>query len=460
MKSIHLWSVIGLYLGLSLSVCAQSSHSSITTTLDAYLQVLHQRNRFSGEIFVMKGGDTLYREAVGKASYEHDIALKPGAKYKIASITKTFTGALIAMAEQEGKLSVSDRASSYLSDLAPRFADLTIEQLVTHTSGLPHNEGIRDYWQVKSKQQLSAERMIAEINELELLFPPGTKMNYSSPGYYLLAAVLEAVYQQNYGQLLREKILDKLDMSKSGTVDDWTINHGMVTGYHLVSDDSLIVAPYRNYSMLKGAGDLYATATDLMKWMDGVQSSKIIHPAAKAKMFGSGVTTTRGNREKYGYGWYVHREPRLKYYHGGGTWGYSTHLALYPNDRVRIVILSNVSTLPISGIAEDVEKIVFGLPFTLPVVEMAVKNPVDIALYPGNYTAEANGMALTVTGVDDRLYAKLGGNPPFEIYPMDIHRFFGKKVEVNLTFQVSEGIVTGLLAERSGQSHLFTRDTP
>ena len=138
------WFLLSLILTVSLYVSAQSTDSNLPARLDTYLNVLHEEQGFSGELLVVQGGTTRFRGVVGRASHEHELALTQGAKYRIASITKTFTGTLIALAEQEGLLSVHDQVSDYLGDLSPKFSDITLRQLLTHTSGLPHHEGIED----------------------------------------------------------------------------------------------------------------------------------------------------------------------------------------------------------------------------------------------------------------------------------------------------------------------------
>ena len=101
------------------------------------------------------------------------------------------------MAEQEKKLKFSDPAIQYIPGLSDKFKNIIIHQLLTHSSGLPHNEGINNYWLTKSKLQMTTEQVINEINAVDLLFEPGSKTHYSSPGYYLLAVILENVYDDD-----------------------------------------------------------------------------------------------------------------------------------------------------------------------------------------------------------------------------------------------------------------------
>ncbi len=436
---------------------AQSSEFNLST-LETYLDVIHKKKSFNGEILISKGKDIVFQKAVGMTSFENDLPLENGAKYRIASITKTFTGILIAIAHQEQKLNVYDRASNYLIELSPKFKDITILQLLKHTSGLPHNEGIKDYWQFKSKLHITPEQAIEEINSLDLLFEPDSKMKYSSLGYYLLASILESIYKSDFEDILQDKILSKLQMTETGIDDNLKIIPNITSGYHLINDDSLVVAPFRNYSMLKGAGDMYSTSTDLLKWNNSFGSDKLLTQKTQNIVFEKSEHSMQKNDDGYGYGWYLNFDAPTKYYHGGGTWGYSTFTSMYPDSQISIIILSNVSTLPISNIASDVEKIVFGKPFQVPTIEEVSVKPENIGIYSGKFIADENQMVLSIIKVQNSLFAKLGGNPPFEIYPKDNHQFFGKKVEIEFTFKLNESnFVTGLLAEGMGKSFQFRK---
>lgn len=448
--------IIALLLGLSSTANSQTKDFADIGKLETYLNAIHLKKGFNGEILVAKGKNILFQQTVGLASYENNLELKKSAKYRIASITKTFTGTLIAIAQEEGKLNVQDKAISYINGLSTKFKNITIEQLLSHTSGLPHNEGIKDYWQTKSKLQMIPKQVITEINALDLLFDSGSQMHYSSLGYYLLASIIENIYKNNFEIILKEKILNKLQMTETGNIDNLKIIPEMASGYHLITDDSLVVAPYRNYSMLKGAGDMYSTTTDLLKWNNSFFLNTLLSEKSKANIF---MQQTKKNSESYGYGWYMGSDITKKQYHGGGTWGYSTYNSMYPDKQISIIILSNISTLPISAIASDVEKIVFGQPFQMPSIEKVSKKSVNLEIYSGSFISETSKMVLIIKQVENNLYAKLGNNPPFEIYPKGNHQFFGKKIEIEITFQIHNDLVSGLNAERMGKTFNFIKET-
>ncbi|MDX1627281.1 MAG: serine hydrolase domain-containing protein [Fulvivirga sp.] len=444
-------------LVFSATVNAQTTDFFDRKKLRSYLTAIHNNRGFSGEILVARCEQILFHEAAGWASHENNIELKKRARYRIASITKTFTGTLVAIAQQEGRLNLKNKALDYLPGLSRKFKEITIEQLLSHTSGLPHNEGIKDYWQVKSKLQMTTAQVITEINALDLLSKPGSKMHYSSLGYYLLASILENVYRSSFEELLKNKILNKLQMSETGIVDNLKIIPQMAMGYHLITDDSLVVAPYRNYAMLKGAGDMYSTANDLLKWNNSFFSNKLLSKNTTGSMFTHQSKTAQTSGVIYSYGWYVDAEEPKKHYHGGGTWGYSTYTAAYPEKSLSIIILSNVSSLPITAIAADVEKIVFGKPFQMPKIMEVSREPINLDEYSGTFISDSN-MQLSIFTAEDRLYAKLGKNPPFEIYHKGNHRFFGKKVEIEFTFLFTNDLITDLSAERKGKLFHFKKE--
>ncbi len=431
-----------LLIAWSIGLTAQTP---LENDLNTYLEVIAAKKSFSGEVLIAKGDRVIFRRALGKTSIDGTAILKPEVIYRIASITKTFTGTLVAMAEEEDLLAYDDRMGKYIPELAEPIAALTIHQLLTHTSGLPHNEGIENYWAEKSKKEMTVREVISEINKLDLLHAPGAEMKYSSPGYYLLGVLIERVYDKLYQQVLKGKILDPLHMESSGA----NTPEKLVNAFHLLQE-KLVPAPYRNYSMLKGAGDMYATAEDLLKWGRSFFNGRLLGEST--------LKTVLNNQLPYAYGWFVDADSPLRYYHGGGTWGYSGYLAIYPEEEVSIIILSNVSSLPVKAMGVDIEKMVYGLPFEMPVVQEAIVMKGELLdRYSGTYLSETSEMRLEVKRRGEVLFAQIGGSPAFQIYPKGDHVFFGKKVEVEFTFESSGDQIKGVAAERMGRTFTFKK---
>lgn len=378
------------------------------------MEVQHQRLGFSGILLVAKKDRILYMETAGKASVELNVPITADNKFRIASVTKSFTAWLIMQAVEEGKLQLTDSLSAYIPNNWPK---ITIQQLLTHTAGIPHNEGITDYWTIKSRLPLTKEQALAEILQMKLLKGP----HYSSPGYFLLACILETVYKTSYENILS----DKGHLNNTGVCNMHSVVPGMTGAYHMAGD-SLIVAPYRHPSLMKGSGDLYTTAADLLQWNNSCK--------------------------QYDYGWMKEGDA---YYHGGGSFGCSAINVVYPKDSLSIILLSNVSFMPVNEMWHDIEKIIFNKPFEMPAVKKQIAAGA-LEEYTGNYTAE--GTTLQIFSANGQLYAKLGTNSAFEIYASGPLEFFGKKVNIRFVFiQDGAGQFTGLDAEGKGRTLHFNK---
>ncbi len=439
----------------------------LQTQLDQYLAIQQQRMGFSGVVLISNANGILAQSAVGQASIKLDVPMWVDSKFKMASMTKAYTGLLLTLAEQDGKIELSDSLEMFfpqLEDLSWR--QITLAQLLGHSSGVPHWTGMEDYWTVKANLSLSQDQILKEIFQMGLLFPPGSQSAYSSPAYYLLAVVLEQVYQRSYGALLQEKILAPLSLSNTQVCDGPAIIPGLCDGYHLVNDDSLVQAPYRNMAMMKGGGNLCVDAADLNRWcrsfLDAEAWGEEVQALSLQALSDLPMQHKKGAR--YARGWYIReasqRGPRA-YHIGGGTYGFSSKAAIYPESKIALVILSNVSFLPLDDVLwRDLEKLVFKQAFHMPdafppVIQLS---PDYLSEYAGSYRAD-NGRSLQLLLHQNQLFAKLGPAPPFQMYPYGEDVFYGKKVEVRFRFLRDEaGRLHSLETQFKGRQDHFDKE--
>ena len=462
MKIISIW----LFCSLSPVLHGLSQeHFGPASLLTEYLDFQRRQIGFQGVVLVSNDSEILFRYVDGWSSRELNVPLSINSGFKIASMTKTFTGALIALAEQEGKLNPDDRLDRYFPELKdPAWRRISIRQTLAHTSGIPHWQGYKNYWTVKSRLPQTQEQILDDIFQMDLLFEPGSSFSYSSPGYYLLAVILEKVYENSYEKILQEKITNLLKMEYTGCYSDLKIIPGMTSGYHMARGDSLIAAPFRDISSMKGGGHLYSNATDLLKWHRSFLSDSVWDPAFRHAALTplSPYTIPHKDGARYGSGWYIHAEDAdqpQSWQSGGGTFGYSCASAIYPEERLILIILSNVSFLPVDQMRKDMENILFGKSFIMPEDPKKISlSQVEFEKYAGMYTASANGVQLLIFRREDQLFAKLGGNPPFEIYPESGGSFFARKVNVQFTFRTDpDGKVTGLETKGRGRTDFFEK---
>ena len=151
-----------------------------------------QGQQFSGAILVTRGGKTLYSKAYGYAVREWKVANTPETRFEIASITKTFTALGILQLVEQGKCKLSDRAATYYPAAPAAWNEITIEHLLRHRSGIPPHQKPTDYRKTITQSYTPAE-LVAEFHDVPLAFAPGSRFQYSNPGYHLLGLILERI---------------------------------------------------------------------------------------------------------------------------------------------------------------------------------------------------------------------------------------------------------------------------
>ena len=171
---------------------------------------------FSGSALVARGSKTLYRGSAGSANMESRAPNRPSTKYRIGSLTKQFTAALVMQLVDAGELDLDAAVTRYLEDYRADTGDrITLRHLLTHSSGLPNYTDDPDL-RVSMRQATTVVAFVASACSGDLEFEPGTAVKYCNSGYFLLGAILEEVTGQRYDTLLRARILDPLDLTGTG----------------------------------------------------------------------------------------------------------------------------------------------------------------------------------------------------------------------------------------------------
>lgn len=333
--------------------------------IEKLMQQVNAAGQFDGAVLVVENGRTLYRAAFGSANREWSVPNTVDTRFRIGSITKSFTAALVLQQVERGTLSLQGKVSSYLPDFPKRIGDrITIDQLLTHTSGLPDFNNAPDFFVQVQAGLLSKDEIVARIGRYELLFEPGTKFSYSNDGYDLLGAILEKVTGLSYGDLLRQRILAPVGMTGSGYSSRNALLPKRASGYRRT------LAGYQNvaYFAESPASGMYSTVDDLLRWHRALAGNGLLSAASKERMW---RLSPNGNA----YGWQVRMErldegePPLYIEVSEGTVpGFFAWSARVPAGRHLIVLLSNVrgpsNFLP--GISDAIVRILYRKPYRLP----------------------------------------------------------------------------------------------
>src|ERR1035438_8296614 len=249
--------------------------------MDQVVQSHVADHTFMGSVLVARGNEVIFSKGYGSADLEWDVPNAPNTKFRLGSVTKQFTAASILLLEEHGKLSVSDPVKKYLPDAPAAWDKITLFHLLTHTSGIPNFTGFPEYAKLETLATTPAE-LVVRFRDKPLDFQPGEKWNYSNSGYVLLSYLIEKVTGDTYEKFVRENIFTPLGMKDSGYDFSSAIIAHRASGY-VYTGFGFTNAPYVHMSVPQGAGALYSTTHDLLKWELGLFGGKVLQAAALEK---------------------------------------------------------------------------------------------------------------------------------------------------------------------------------
>ena len=362
-KRLHLALCLLSIFASQISVSAQNKVRQIDEVMSLY----HKYQQFNGSVLVADNGKVIYKKGFGSANMEWNIPNEPDTKFRLGSITKQFTAALILQLVEQGKIKLDGKVSDYLADYRKDTgARMTIHQLLSHTSGVPNYTAQPGFFANVSRNPFKVDDFVKQYASGDLEFEPGAKFNYSNSGYFLLGDIIEKVTGKSYEQVLKENILDPVGMKNTGYDHYGTVLSKRAAGY-IKTQNGYENAPYLDMSIPYAARSIYSTVEDLFLWDQALYGEKILSAASKELMF-------KPNLENYGYGFGIRKAslgpnkiavPVIE--HNGGINGFSTTILRLVGDKRLIVLLDNTSQgRYLDGMALAITNILYGQPYESP----------------------------------------------------------------------------------------------
>jgi CubicO group peptidase (beta-lactamase class C family) len=290
-------------------------------------------------IVIARGGQTLLVHSWGFADLEAKRPVDASTTFRIGSMSKQFTAALLLKQVDRGRLALTDTIGRYLNGLKPEWTGRTIEQLLNHTSGVPRE--FRDPKRIA--ESMTSDSLLAmAARSTAPTTAPGTAFIYSNTGYMLLGALVERLYGTSYAVALREEIARPLGLATLGWCAD-TEPRGGAKGYYRAPNGAVSAAPYLHPSQMLSGG-ICSNAGDMARWNRALHGGKVVSAASYAAMTTPrGVAATRS--VPYGFGLYV-RETEgggTVIVHDGATPGYAGENVWYPAESLSVTMLYNTS---------------------------------------------------------------------------------------------------------------------
>ena len=418
--------------------------------MDEVVQSYVRDKTFMGTVLVARGSDVVLSKGYGSANLEWDIPNTPATKFRLGSITKQFTAASILLLEERGKLKLDDPIKKYVPEAPAAWDTITLFNLLTHTSGIPNFTNLPEYNSLKLEETPVA-KTIATVRDKPLDFVPGDKMSYSNSGYLVLGYVIERITGASYEKFVTDNVFAPLGMKDSGYDSNTAIIPRRAAGYS-PSATGPVNAAFVHMSIPHGAGALYSTTEDLLRWEQGLFGGKLISASSLTKM-------TTPFKSDYAFGLMVQTAGGRKVIqHGGGIEGFNTFLAYYPDTRLTVAVLANLNGPAPSAIATKLADLAFGGTVQAPSERKEISLPVaTLSKYVGTYEL-APGINMMIRLAGDHLTTQLTGQQQFPIFAESETKFFLKVVDAQVEFLTdASGAVTHAVMYQNGRERKVPR---
>ena len=301
---------------------------------------------------VILDGVTVKVKGYGLSNIENNITVNPETIFQSGSIGKQFTATAILQLKEEGKLKLDDKISTYFDGTPATWQNITIRNLLTHTSGIPDIP--EDSTGINLQNNYTEQELLKIAMKLPLDFKTGEKWAYSNTGYVILGILIHQITGKFYGEILREKIFSPLSMETIRIINEPDIILNRSSGYELKNGEwknQSWVSPTLNTT---ADGSLYLTILDLIKWDAAITKEKILNHEDLQSM----VTPVKLNNDSlhpYGFAWFLNSVNGHKAFQHSGSWqGFNNYIARFPDDKLTVIVLTNLNPSSPGLIAKDI----------------------------------------------------------------------------------------------------------
>ena len=346
---------VAILLGVSMRGAAQVS--ILTKRVDSLLKASVPSDGPGCVVLIAQGDRAVYRRAVGMASIELNVQMNARHALGIGSITKQFTAVAVLRLMEQGRLKLTDSIQQYLPGYPATRQAITLEHLLTHTSGIPDFTQIDFGLRNMERWEWQPSEIIDSFKSRPLQFAPGTRYRYSNSGYFLLGYIIERITGIPYQQYVADSLLPLAGLKNTGFQRGDAVRHGSVNGYKIVNG-RVAPADYWSPSIGYAAGGLWSGVNDLLTWQRALLRGLLISRRTLAKAWTPFRLSDR-SLSQYGYGWYLgFVDGNERVFHGGVTSGFRTEVQYYPAQDAFLVILCNSDQAPKNVLVESISSIV------------------------------------------------------------------------------------------------------
>lgn len=415
-----------------------------TKKLDSLFTLLEKNNKYMGSIAISENGKTIYTKSIG---FDDMAAAKKSSintKYRVGSISKTFTASLIFKAVEEKKIDLNQTIDKYFPTVK-NAKTITIGNLLNHRSGIHDFTNDDDYLSWNTQFQ-SRAKMIERIAAGESAFEPNTKGQYSNSNYVLLSFILEDVYKKQFGEILNLKIVKPLKLKNTYLGGKTSLENNECYSYTF-DNGKWNKESETDMSIPLGAGGIVSTPTDLNLFIESLFAGKTVSIEHLNEM--------KTIKDNFGMGLFEFPYFEQKSYgHTGGIDGFKSVLSYFPAEKLALAITSNGINYDNNSILLCALGSYFNKPFTMPDFNRITVTTEALNPYLGTYGSLQIPLKIDISKKDNVLIAQATGQPSFPLEPSAIHIFKFDTAGIVLEFNPDK---KEMILKQGGKEFLFTK---
>ena len=396
--------VLTTLIVLTLSQIGLAQTNFDKTKLDNYFNALEQNDKFMGSVAVSKNGEIIYKKSIGFADLENKIKATENSKYRIGSITKSFTTVLILKAVEEKKLNLNQTIDKWFPEII-NAKDITIKHLLNHRSGIHNFTNNKDYltWNTQPKTEKELVEIIVKGGSD---FNPDSKAEYSNSNFVLLTFILEKTFSKSYSDLLQEFIVKPLGLTNTYVFGKINPLNNECKSYSF--EGTWKLETETDYTVPLGAGAITSTPTDLTKFADALFNGKLLTNESLEIM--------KTIKEGYGIGLFQYPfYNSAGYGHNGGIDGFSSVYSHYADEKISYALVSNGSNFNDNNISIAVLSAVYNKPYEIPAFIHFSVTSEELDKYLGVYSSNQIALKITITKEGNTLIAQGTGQTAFPL---------------------------------------------
>lgn len=406
-------------------------------------------------VLVASKGQIVYEKAFGLANLELHVPMQPDMVFRIGSVTKQYTAIAILQLVEQGRISLQDSIQKYIPDYPSKGHTITIEHLLTQTSGITDYEVLDIHIPNAIRVDLPAKQIIDSLGTLPLEFIPGSKYHYSNSNYFLLAYIIERVSGGSYQDYLSENLFKPAGLSDTYYDSPTEIIPGRVSGYSRYQK-KYVNADYISMTQVFGAGALLSNVGDLYRWHQQLYAGTLVKKETLEKACRP-FRLADGELSEYGYGWIIKkRNGSTSIEHSGGIDGFQSDEIYFPQQDIFIATLYNSlneggSDMSFMALDNDIATLSVGK-------KLEREVGVDTSLlkqFVGVYEIDPEHPAvITLENGQLRMEAKAGGLPKSPLFAKSENVFFLKVIDAEVEFVKQGNNVIELVVHFKGQKQV------